>query len=99
MKADRPHPAAAGDRLSETLAGLRRATEVIEPPEGFPADVLARIARPRPRLPWWTQLGPMGRRAVPVAALAAAATFALAWSAEVRLDETASALDLAEVLP
>ena len=94
MKADRP-----SDPVDAALAGLRRATEAIEPPPDFGARVLAGVARPRPAA-WWVPLGGIGGRAVPLAALAAAAALALAWTAEARLDDTAAtAFDLAQELP
>ena len=86
--------------LDTRLAGLRGATEVVDPPPDFAARVLAATSRRSPGGSWWAQLGPAGRRVVPFAAVAAAAAMALAWSADARLDDAAaSALDLAQDLP
>jgi hypothetical protein len=88
------HPA---DPVDTFLAGVRRATEVIDPSPDFAARVLA-VTRERSSHPvpsWWAQLGLAGRRVVPLTALAAAAAMALAWSADARLyDSAAGALDL-----
>jgi hypothetical protein len=85
--------------LEAELARIRAATEAIEPPPDFAARVLSLTARPRPSI-WWADLGPVGRRFVPFAAMAAAAALALAWSAQAGLDETApSAFELAQSLP
>ena len=83
MKADE-------DPTGTLLAGLRRATESVEPPPDFAARVLAATSRARPRSVWWAQLGPAARRIVPFAAVAAAAAMALAWSADARLDDAAA---------
>jgi len=89
----------AEDPVDVALAGIRRATDGIEPPAGFSGQVMARAAVVRPAS-WWADLGMVGRRFVPCAALAAAAALALAWSAQTGLDETApSALELAQSLP
>jgi hypothetical protein len=105
---DRPDPS---DSLAAVLGGIRSATDAIAPPSDFAARVMARTARvrpvptlrdarERPSTAWWADLGPVGRRFVPVAAMAAAAAFALAWSAQDGLDDTApSALELAQSLP
>jgi hypothetical protein len=105
----------ADHEIDTLLAGVRRATEVIDPPPDFAARVLAvamgetpkpparpAASRPCPDLTWWAQLGPAGRRVVPLAALAAAAAMALAWSADARLDDSVAGaldLDLAQDLP
>jgi hypothetical protein len=114
MRADHDyHP---GDPpLEATLARLRRATDAIEPPPGYAARVLAQAldpgrlppvsdgrasAKPPSQASVWAHLGPVGRRFVPAAMLAAAAALALAWSAQEHLDENVdSALELAQGLP
>jgi hypothetical protein len=93
------------DTLEARLDRIRRATDAIEPPPGLAAEVMSRVASPSRRaeqasVTWWAQLGPVGRRFVPVATLAAAAAVAMAWSVQATLDETAvSALDIAQDLP
>ena len=86
------------DPVDTLLARVRRATEVVDPPPDFAARVVAVTSaptRPAAKPTWWVQLGPAGRRVVPLAALAAAAAMALAWSADARLDDSAAgALDL-----
>ncbi len=85
--------------LDAQLAEIRQATAGIAPPAGFSTRVMARAAVVRPAS-WWGDLGSVGRRFVPFAAVAAAAAMALAWSAQTGLDETApSALELAQSLP
>ncbi len=87
------------DPVDVVLAGIRTATDGLEPPGGFAAQVMARAALVRP-IGFWGALGTVGPRFVPFAALAAAAALALAWSAQTGLDDTApSALELAQSLP
>jgi hypothetical protein len=92
----REPPQTPREPLSGALDRIRAATDGIEPPPDFAARVLAQTARARAPT-WVVHLGPVGRRFVPFAAMAAAAALALAWSAQSGLDETApSALDLAQ---
>ena len=104
MRADDPSPR-PDDALDAALARVRRATDAIEPPADFTAGAVSRAlsqrrSRPSPQGSVWAHLGPVGRRFVPAAALAAAASLALAWSAQEHVDDSAdSALDLAQGLP
>jgi len=97
MKSDPP--------LESELARIRRATDAIEPPPDFAAEVMARVGSRAPHssppsTAWLAQLSFVGRRFVPIATLAAAAAVALAWSVQTTLDESApSALDIAQDLP
>ena len=87
--------------LTATPRLPRALSDVAHP--GERPRALSDVAHPgeRPRalsdVTMWTQLTPVSRRIVPLAALAAAAALVLAWSADSRLDDTApSALELAQ---
>jgi hypothetical protein len=82
--------------LDAFLAQAKDQTEAIEPPPDFADRVLA-ATRARRRA-WWGHVVPLGRRAVPCAALAAAAALALAWLAE-PLPDASAVFDAAEETP
>ena len=89
---------------TETMEGrferLRASTEQIAPPADFASRVLTRVRDRKVRPSWWAALVPLGRSAVPLAALAAAAAIALAAVGEARVDDTiTAAIDLAGGTP
>jgi hypothetical protein len=93
MKPDAPR----GGRVDAALARAKAATAELEPPPDFADRVLG--ATKARRKSGWTQLDALGRRAVTVAALAAAAAMALAWYAEAPPDAAGSLDDVEEVVP
>jgi hypothetical protein len=81
--------------LERTLARLRDSTHDLAPPAGLAARVAARVAEAppisRPRLTAYAVID-LGRRALAVAAFAAAAALAFAWVGDRELDRAADAL-------